>query len=158
GMHFADSPSNVAKYLEYFPNTGLKDLNFALRAGGDAARQLLQKMQPVHYPTLRERVTSWSVVRMIYEPLARLAAKHPWIGFMIKLGVCFLGALLVARALISLIPSLMEEMFYARPIVTGPQLVIGFCLLFPVLFFSDSMIARAPPPRRLPLQFKFPMA
>lgn len=157
-IHFCESPLAVAKYIQYFPNTGLKDLNFALRAGGDAVRQLVQTMQPVHYPTIRERFVSLSAVRVIYEPLARLATRHPWMGFFIKYGVCFLGALLVARALTYLSPSLLDEMLASRPIVSGPQIVIGLCLLFVVLFFSESMIARASPPRRLPVQFKFPMA
>jgi hypothetical protein len=157
-IHFTESPMAVAQYLQYFPGTGLKDLNFALRAGGDAARQLVQKEQPVHYPTVRNRLVSWSPVRVVYEPLARFSTLHPLMGFIIKYGVCLLGALLVARALTYLSPSLMEEMLDNRLIVTGPQTVIGLCLLFTVLFFSESMSARATPPPRLPLHFKFPMA
>ena len=77
-IYFSDSPAAVAKYVGYFPKTGLKDLRFGLRAGGDAVRQLLESQEPVHYPTIRERVVGWSLVRWIYEPLARVATAQPF--------------------------------------------------------------------------------
>jgi hypothetical protein len=157
-IHLSESPQLVAQYLDDFPNTGFKDLTFALRSGSMAVRDLLDRRQPVHYPTLRDRFASFAPVRVIYAPLAQVAANQPLFGFVVKYALCLLGALLVARAVTYLSPSLVEEIVCSRPFLTGPQVAIGLCLLSLILFFSESFVSRATPPVELPFHVKFPMA
>ena len=44
----------------------------------------------------------------------------------------------MARGLTYLSPALVNEIVSNRPLVTGPQVAIGLCLLFVLLFFSES--------------------
>ncbi len=157
-VYFADSPAAVSKYLTYFPATGIKDLRFAMHAGSGAVRELLARQDPVYYPTWREKVTGYSFVQAAYQPMARLVGNQPGLGFLTKYGLCFLGALLMARAVTYLSPSLLEEIISHRPILTGPQVAIALCLLFVVLFFTESSVTRATPAVQFPLQIKIPVA
>jgi hypothetical protein len=157
-IHISESPHLVSQYLGYYPATGLRDLTYALRCGSGAVRELLLRQQPIYYPSLREKLVAWAPVRVLYEPLARVATHHSVIGFATKYGLCLMGALLIARALTYLSPSLMEEIVFNRPFLTGPQVAIGLCLLFTILFFTESLVARAGPAVERPVRIKIPMA
>ncbi|MFO1501472.1 MAG: hypothetical protein U1G07_24300 [Verrucomicrobiota bacterium] len=157
-MHCVDNARTVAAYLEHFPATGLRDLAFAVGTGVEPARAVLTRQQPIHYPTVRDRLTGYGAVAMIYEPTARLAADYPGLGVGLKYTLYVLGTLLIARALLYLSPSLMDELTAERPLVSGPQLAIGLCLLFIMLFFTESLVTRATPAVGPPLRIKFPMA
>jgi hypothetical protein len=153
-IHLSEAPHLVTQYVALFPATGLKDLTFALGSGTAAVRDLLERCQPIHYPKVRERLVAFGPVRMVYAPLARVVVNQPVLGFAVKYGLCLLGALLIARAMTYLSPVLVEEMVYSRPFLTGPQVTIGLCLLFIILFFTESWVTRATPVN----EFKFPMA
>lgn len=158
-IHFAGSPAPVAKYLAGFPATGMKDLRLALRAGRPALRDLLHRQQPVHDAKMRNRLTRFRVVDALHDPVARITANSAGLGFALKYGFCLCGALLVARALTYLSPSLVEEIVRSRPLVTGPQLALALCLLFVVLFFTESRVAWAAPPKVEPrIRLSIPMA
>jgi hypothetical protein len=158
-IHFSDSAHPVRLYLDAFPATGLRDLSFALRSGSGAVHELLERQEPIHYPTWRDWLVTFGPLRAAYEPLARLTANQPLVGFCIKYGLCLLGALLVARALTYLSPSLAQEIDRSRPFVTGPQVAIACCLFFLVLFCTESLVTRSiAPSRQLPVQVKFPVA
>jgi hypothetical protein len=157
-IHISASPHLVAQYVGLFPRTGVRDLTFALRSGSAAVRELLERRQPIHYPTVRERLTAWGPVHAVYAPLAQLTVNQPLLGFVAKYGFCLLGMLLIARALTYLNPVLMDEIVRSRPFLTGPQVAIALCLLFTVLFFTESLVTRATPAVELPFQVKFPVA
>ena len=157
-IHSADSARSVGKYLESFPKTGLKDLSYALGLGSRAAGRLLMDQTPVHYPTVRQSVIQYGLVRAIYEPLARLTIDHRPLAAMLKYTLYVLGVLLLARAIMYLSPSLLAELVAQRPVVNGPQVVIGLCLLFIMLFFTESLVTRATPAASAPLRVKFPVA
>jgi hypothetical protein len=158
-IHFAGSSAPVARYLAGFPLSGMKDLAFAVRAGRPAVRDLLERQQPVHYATLRGKFTKFRFVSAAHEPMAMITANSAGAGFALKYGLCLCGALLIARALTYLSPSLVEEIERSRPIVTGPQLALALCLLFVVLFFTESRVAWAAAPAAEPkIRLSFPMA
>jgi hypothetical protein len=157
-IHLAESPHPVAQYLSDFPTTGLPDLSYALRSGTGAVRDLLQRQQPIHYPTWRKMFAAFGPIRVAYEPMARIMNNQPFFGFVVKYGLYLLGALLVARAITYLSPALVDEITSTRPFVTGPQVAIALCLLFLVLFLSESFITRAAPAVELPFRVKFPVA
>jgi hypothetical protein len=157
-LHFSESPGPTAKYLGVFPATGLRDLSFALGSGAIAVRNLLERQDPVHYPTIREKVVAFPLMRWVYEPLARVTTQQPFFGFVVKYSLCVLGALLIGRAITYLSPSLVYEIVENRPLLTGPQVAIGLCLLSLVLFFSESLVVRAAPPVELPFHIKIPVA
>ncbi len=157
-IYISASPHLVAQYAGLFPGAGVRDLTFALRAGSAAVRELLERRQPIHYPTVRQRLTGWGPVHAVYAPLARLTVNQPFLGFVAKYGLCLLGTLLIARALTYLNPVLADEIVRSRPFLTGPQVAIALCLLFAVLFFTESLVTRATPAVEPPFQLKFPMA
>jgi hypothetical protein len=157
-IHLSESPHLVAQYVDSYPATGMKDLTFALGSGSAAVHELLERRQPIHYPKVRERLVAFAPVRMVYAPLARVVVTHPFWGFVVKYGLCLLGVLLSARAATYLSPVLVEEIVYSRPFLTGPQVAIGLCLLFIILFFTESWVTRATPAIEFPMQVKFPMA
>ncbi len=158
-IHFAGSPALVAKYLAGFPATGMKDLRLALRAGRPALRDLLERQQPVHYATTRDRFTRFQVIEAVHRPLARITSNSAGLGFALKYGLCLCGALFAARAFTYLSPSLADEIVGSCPLVTGPQLALALCLLFVVLFFTESRVAWAAPPKAEPrIRLSIPMA
>jgi hypothetical protein len=118
----------------------------------------LERQQPVYYPTLRQKMVAMTPVRLVYEPLAHIATNQPFFGALIKYGLCLLGALLIARAVTYLSPSLSTEIAENRPFITGPQIAIALCLLFGVLFFTESLVARPAPKVEFPLRVRIPMA
>ena len=157
-IHFADSPEIVAKYLDGFPKSGMKDLGVALRAGAGAVRDLLQRQQPIHYPTIRDKFVKYWPIGAVHEPMARIVAEKPMFGSFLKYGLCLLGALLIARALTYLSPSLVEEIVRSQPWVTGPQLALALCLLSFVLFFTETRMTWAAPAAESQMRLKIPMA
>jgi hypothetical protein len=128
-MHVAESPRLVIGYLTKFPRTGMADLSFGLRSGTGAIRDLLERQQAIHYPHWRDQFVEFGPIRVAYEPLAHIASQQPLIGYCIKYGLCLLGALLLARAVTYLSPSLTDEIVTTKPFITGPQVAIALCLL-----------------------------
>jgi hypothetical protein len=157
-IHVMESPVAVAQYLDRYPETGLNDLRYALRSGGGAARHILERQKPIHYPTIRDRLVRLSPVRAAFDPLAQLTMDRPVLGFLTKYGLCLLGALLVGRAVTYLSPTLVQEIVRSRPFVTGPQLAIGLCLMAVLVFFTESFVKQVTPKPELPIQIKFPVA
>jgi hypothetical protein len=157
-IHLVEGPHAVAQYLKGFPETAFKDLCYALRWGTGAARDLLDRQEPVHYPHWREKLVKFPIVGVAYDPLAEIATNQPFLGFCIKYGLCLVGVLLLARAATYLSPSLADEIEVTRPFLTGPQVVIGLGLLFLILFLTESFVARAAPSAPLPFQLKIPVA
>jgi hypothetical protein len=157
-VHLVESPTAVAEYLDRFPETGFKDMTFALGLGGNAVRHIVEKQKPVHYPTFRDKLVRLGPVRAAFNPLAQLAADRPVLGFMTKLGLCLLGGLLVGRAITYLSPTLVEEIVRTRPLLTGPQIAIALCLVAVVFFFTESFVRQVTPKPDLPFQINFPVA
>lgn len=157
-IHLVESSQSVTRYLLGYPRTGLKDVTFALRSGVTPLRDLLERQRPVHYPSTRDKVIQFSFMRMAYNPLAALASHQPLLGLITKYGLYLVGVLLLARAITYLSPSLSDEIQEGHPFLTGPQVVIGLCLLFLVFFFTESMVTRATPAVEFPLRVKIPMA
>jgi hypothetical protein len=157
-IHVIQSPGPVADYLDRYPNTGLRDLTFALASGGAGAREILEGQKPVHYPRWRDVLVRLSPVRAVYEPLANLATDRPLLGFLTKIGLCLLGSLLIGRAITYFSPTLVEEIIEYRPLVTGPQIAIALCLMALVFFFTESFVKQATIKPDLPFHIKFPVA
>jgi hypothetical protein len=158
-IHVSESPSLVRRYLDFYPTTGLRDLRFALRAGSEAVHKLVESGKPIQYPRIREKLVRLSPIRALADPLVGVVARDPVLGFVVKYGLCLLGALLLARSITYLSPSLVEEIVDSRPLLTGPQVALGLCLLSIVLFFSESLVPRAAVPApEMPFRIKFPMA
>jgi hypothetical protein len=157
-LHVSESPHLVRRYLDFYPTTGLRDIRFALGTGTAAVQTLLESGDPIQYPTLREKFVRFAPIRAVYQPLVAVVMHEPVLGFAVKYGLCLLGALLLARAITYLSPSLVEEIVHARPFLTGPQVALGLCLLSIVIFLSESLVTRAAPAPELPFRIKFPMA
>jgi hypothetical protein len=157
-INSVESPRLVANYLDRFPETGLRDITFALKHGREAIRHAVEKQKPVHYPKIRDFLVRLGPVRAAFDPLAQLSTDRPVLGFLTKYGLCLLGGLLVGRAITYFSPTLVEEIIRYRPLLTGPQIAIGLSLLAFVFFFTESFVKQVTPKPELPFQINFPVA
>jgi hypothetical protein len=90
----------VAKYLSRFPETGLNDINFALRNGRGAVELLLKQQQRVYSAgRVRNTIVGYNPFGAFFYGMAPAAAASRTGALLIKYAFLILATLCIARAI-----------------------------------------------------------
>ncbi len=96
--------SGVAKYLTKFSETGLNDLNFALRHGRGAVELLVQNQQRIYYGGVRGKIVGYNPFGAFFYALVPAAVASHFGALLIKYALLLLAAFCIARAIGSFAP------------------------------------------------------
>ncbi len=96
--------SGVAKYLTKFSETGLNDLNFALRHGRGAVELLVQNQQRIYYGGVRAKIVGYNPFGAFFYALVPAAVASHFGALLIKYVLLLLAAFCIARAIGSFAP------------------------------------------------------
>ncbi|HYV26811.1 MAG TPA: hypothetical protein VFA77_04725, partial [Candidatus Eisenbacteria bacterium] len=89
----------VARYLARFPETGLNDLNFALRQGRGAVELLVKQQQRVYYAGFRNQVTGYDPFGTVFDSLVPTAVANHAGALLLKYGLLLLAAFCITRSI-----------------------------------------------------------
>ena len=92
-------PRAVAKYLARFSETGVNDLNFALRYGRGAVELLVKQQRQIYYAGFRNQVTSYDPFGAVFFGLVPVAVATRAGALVLKYAFLLLSALCLARSL-----------------------------------------------------------
>ena len=90
-------PSEVARYLMNFSQTGLADLAATFRFGSGGANELLRRNQRFYTSNLRQRVTQYDPFGAVFDFALDYCLRQPWLGLTLK-WVLYLGGGFCAAA------------------------------------------------------------
>jgi hypothetical protein len=91
--------SGTAKYLTQFPETGLRDINFALGKGRGAIEILLKEQQRVYYAGLRKRIVGYDPFGAFFYSVVPTAVASHVLALLLKYLLLGLGAFCLARGI-----------------------------------------------------------
>ncbi len=94
----------VAKYLTKFSETGLNDLNFALRNGRGAVELLVKNQQRIYYGGVRGKIVGYDPFGAFFYALVPAAVASHIGALFIKYALLLLAAFCIARAIGSFAP------------------------------------------------------
>lgn len=142
----------VAQYLARFPETGLNDLNFALRNGRGAVELLVQQQQRVYYAGVRNQVTGYNPIGAVFYGLVPAAAASHAAALLLKYTFLLLAAFCIARG-IGIITSALGIQFGVRLAADG---VFALALAFVVAVAIEPFIGLPIQAGQFPLRFQIP--
>lgn len=91
-------PRAVADYLLSFPESGVRDLTFALAHGSRGLRHLLELRQPIYHPYFRDALRSSLRLPNFWAPWNHIAQTAPVFGIALKFALLFIAGFMVALA------------------------------------------------------------
>jgi hypothetical protein len=89
--------SGVAKYLTKFSETGLNDLNFALRNGRGAVELLVKEQQRIYYGGVRGKIVGYDPFGAFFYALVPASVASRAGALLIKYSLLLLAAFCIAR-------------------------------------------------------------
>jgi hypothetical protein len=91
--------SGVAKYLTKFSETGLNDLNFALRNGRGAVELLVKEQQRIYYGGVRGKIVGYDPFGAFFYALVPASVASRAGALLIKYSLLLLAAFCIARVI-----------------------------------------------------------
>ncbi|MCW5552560.1 MAG: hypothetical protein KIS67_10445 [Verrucomicrobiae bacterium] len=145
-------PASVAKYLARFPETGLNDLNFALRCGPRAVELLIRQQQRVYYAGVRNQVTGYDPFGAVFFGLVPAAVATRTGALVLKYAILLFGAFCLARS-IGMITSALGIKFGFR---LAADVVFALAMAFVVGVAIEPFVGLPEQQNELPVLFQFP--
>jgi hypothetical protein len=142
----------VAKYLARFPETGMNDLNFALRSGRGAVEVLLRQQQRVYYAgQVRNKIVTYDPFGAFFYAMAPTAAVSRAGGLALKYLFLILASLCVARG-VGMITVPLEHRFGMR---FAADSVMALAIAFVIAVAAEPFIS-LPTQENFPVRFQLP--
>jgi hypothetical protein len=145
-------PRAVAKYLTRFPETGVNDLNFALRHGRGAVELLVQRQQQIYYAGFRQQVTGYDPFGMVFFGLVPTAVATQAGALVLKYAFLLLAAYCFAHT-IGMIISAQGIRFSFR---LAADCVFALALTFVVGMALEPFVGLPDQRNEFPVLFQFP--
>ena len=145
-------PLAVAKYLARFPETGLNDLNLALRHGRGAVELLVKQERRLYYAGWRNRVTGYVPFNLMFPRLVQTTVATPIGALVLKYACLVLAALCLARS-ISMLTATMGIRFGFR---FAADWVFALAMTFVVGVAIEPWMGLTAQPNDFPVLFRFP--
>lgn len=145
-------PAEVAKYLARFPETGLNDLNFALRSGPRAVELLIEQQRRIYYAGVRNQVTGYDPFGAVFFGLVPAAVATRAGALVLKYALLLLGAFCLARS-IGMITSALGIKFGFRLAADG---VFALAMVFVVGVAIEPFVGLPEQQNEFPVLFQFP--
>jgi hypothetical protein len=145
--------TGAAKYLAHFPETGLNDINFALRTGRGAIEVLLKQQHRVYYAgQVRNRLVGYDPFGAFFYSMARATVASPVGLLVLKYLFLVLGALCLARA-IGVITAPLGHRFGMR---FAADSVMALAIAFVVAVATEPFIG-LPNQENFPIRLQLPV-
>jgi hypothetical protein len=149
------SAQEVTGYLLRHAQTGMTDLQFALRYGQGALHKLLSSHARIYDSPWRKRLLAYEPFYTVFGVWQQVANEANHWGLLLKYGLLVGGAFLLGRGLIDLIPAAVRiaDKGWTNPaqwVVFGVLVISVFALCEPFLFTPNQM-------SHLPQGWKMPM-
>lgn len=147
-LQLAARPVAVSEYLREFPQTGLRDLRYALGTGRGGLNLLLARGEPVYYAAWRDWVLAVPGAAALYGWVVTLAAKSTLLALLLKYLLWLDGAFLIARAVPHFAPPRdeLERPLEVRGIRTLRQQTVAGLVVVLALILGEPGLARAQTP------------
>ena len=145
-------PRAVAQYLAHFPETGVNDLNFALRHGRGAVELLVKQRQQVYYAGLRNQVTGYDPFGALFFALLPTVVATPAWSLVLKYAFLLLAAYCFALT-VSMITSAFGTRFGFR---FAADCVFALAITFVVGMALEPFVALPDQRNNFPVLFQFP--
>jgi hypothetical protein len=142
----------VAKYLSTFPETGLRDIQFALQHGRGAVELLVKQQQRVYYAGVRKQVVGYDPFGAFFYGMIPTAAASHLVALVLKYLFLVLGALLVARG-IGFITSALGHQFGVR---FAADSVLAVALAFVLALVIEPFIGVPSQSHPFPIRLQMP--
>ncbi|MSU35894.1 MAG: hypothetical protein EXS36_12480 [Pedosphaera sp.] len=142
----------VAKYLARFPETGVNDINFALRNGRGAVELLVKQQQRVYYPRVRNQVTGYNPFGAVFFGFFPTVVASHSIALLLKYTFLLLAAFCIAHG-IGIITSAFGIQLGARLAADG---VFAFVLAFVVAVAIEPFLGLPSQAPEFAIRFQIP--
>ncbi len=142
----------VAKFLARFPETGVNDVNFALRCGRGAVELLVKKQQRVYYAGVRKQVTGYNPFRAVFFGLFPMAVASHVAALLFKYALLLLAAFCIAHG-IGIITAALDLQLGARLAADG---VFALVFAFVVAVAIEPFLGLPSQASQFSLRFQIP--
>jgi hypothetical protein len=151
-VSFTQNASAVAKYLGRYPETGLNDLNFALRHGRNAVEVLVKRQQRIHYGGFRKKIIEYNPFGAWFYAIVPTAVASQIGAIVLKYLMLFLAALCIARV-IGTITAPLGHRFGQR---FAADSVFALAITFVIGVALEPFLGFAEQANPFPVQFQLP--
>lgn len=149
----SSDPAGVSKYLAKFAETGLADVNFALRYGKGAVELLAKQQQRIYYGgAFRKTVVGYDPFGSFFYGMAPSAVASHLGALVIKYGLLMLAAFFMARA-IGTITAPLGHKFGLR---LASDSVLMLSLAFVIAIAVEPFLGLPSQASQLPIRFELP--
>lgn len=153
-IQLSSKPSEVAKYLATFPETGLNDLSYAARTGVGGVEMLLQQQHRVYYlGSYKSKLIAYDPFGAWFHALLPMAQTAPKGALMLKYALLLIGSLLLARVV-----GVIGGATQWHGLRLGADTVFALALAFILALFAEPFIGLPSQIRDLPIRLKIPQA
>jgi hypothetical protein len=151
-IQLSGKPSDVAKYLATYPETGLNDLSFATRSGVGGIELLLAQQHRVYYMGSRKaELLKYDPFGAWFHSLLPMVQSSPRGALLMKYGLILLGSLLLARAV-----GVIGGVTQWRGLRFGADTVVALALAFILAIFSEPFVGLPSQIHDLPIKLRIP--
>jgi len=149
----SENPAGVAKYLSKFSQTGLADVNFALRYGRGSVELLAKQQQRIYYGgAFRKTVVGYNPFGAFFYGMAPSAVVSHVGALVIKYAFLLLATFCIARA-IGTITAPLGHKFGLR---LGGDSVFMLALAFVIAIAAEPFLGLPSQVSPLPIKFEIP--
>jgi hypothetical protein len=145
--------SGVAKYLAKFSETGLNDLNFALRNGRGAVELLVKEQQRVYYGGVRGKIVSYDPFGAYFYAMVPAAAAAHGATLLLKYLLLFSAAFCLARAT-GFATSVLGIQIGTR---LAADTVFALAITFVIAIAAEPFLGLPSQAAQFPIQIKIPV-
>jgi hypothetical protein len=148
----AENGRAVARYLGKFPETGLNDVNYALRNGRGAVELLMKQQQRVYYGGFRNKVIAYDPFgAWFYSMVPTAIASHRG-AILLKYFLLIAAALLIAR----LVGSITTPIGHRFGLRFGADSVMALAIAFVVAVAIEPFVGLPSQVNELPVRIQLP--
>ena len=151
-VSLSPNPGAVAKYLTRFPETGLNDLNFALRHGRNAVELLVERQQRIHYGGFRKKIIGYDPFGAWFYAIVPTAVATQIGALVLKYLLMFLAALCIARA----VGSITAPLGHRLGMRFAADAVFALAITFVIGVALEPFLGLAEQTNPFPIQFQLP--
>lgn len=157
-VELTGEPSEVAKYLRSFSQTGEEDLATSLRYGGGGLAELLHRGQRLHRATFRESIRQTPLFGDLLSASTEYSLRWPWIALVIKWLLYLTGGFLLAAAAHFARPvaTPLEQPLEVRGFHVAREILFALGFLLVVLLLSEPFLAQESQKAEFPLRLRLP--
>jgi hypothetical protein len=159
-VELSAKPSEVARYLMNFSQTGVSDLGAAIRSGAGGVNELVGRDQQLYTSAFRERVAAHFPFSVVFNLALGCSWRAQWLALTLKWALLLGSGFLLAAALHygrGPVPVL-EQPLQVRGLHFAREVLFGLGFLLAVLLLSEPFLPQASQKVEMPFRLRLPTA